>query len=104
MLAEMLHDRARIHVQAGAGGNGGELSTRSARPAGRPRGATAATAARRARLRRSLRDLHEFRRRTHYRAGAAGTGKAPTHGAMGRRSNRGSAGTQIAAPGEDGGD
>ena len=83
-MSTMLYDKARIHVQAGRGGDGSrELPPRGARPA------------RRARRRRrraggdvvvdcdaSLRDLQAFRRRTHFRAHAGGDGGASQrHGA-----------------------
>jgi GTPase len=109
MLAEMLDDRARIHVQAGAGGNGATSFRREAHvPRGGPdggdggRGGAVVFA-----CDDSLRDLHELRRRTHYRGGRGGNGEgAQRHGADGRTLEiRVPPGTQIAAPAdEDGGD
>ena len=85
----MLHDRARIHVQAGARRQRlGELPPRGARPARRTRtAATAATAATScSSATPSLRDLQSFRRRTHYRAPAGGDGGASQrHGARGEQ-------------------
>jgi GTP-binding protein len=82
----MLHDRAKIHVQAGAGGDGCVSFRREAHvPRGGPdggdggRGGAVVLA-----CDDSLRDLQGFRRKTHYRAGRGGHGKgALRHGADG---------------------
>ncbi len=82
----MLHDRARIHVQAGAGGDGCMSFRREAHvPRGGPdggdggRGGDVVVV-----CDDSLRDLQSFRRRTHYRAGRGGHGEgALRHGADG---------------------
>jgi GTP-binding protein len=83
----MLHDRARIHVQAGAGGDGCVSFRREAHvPRGGPDGGNGARGGAVVLLcDDSLRDLQEFRRKTHYRAGRGGHGKgALRHGADGR--------------------
>ncbi|HYM66660.1 MAG TPA: GTPase ObgE, partial [Patescibacteria group bacterium] len=84
----MLHDRARIHVQAGAGGDGG-------------RGGDVVFV-----CEDSLRDLQGFRRRTQYRAGRGGHGEgALRHGADGEVLRIGvPPGTQIVASDDDEGD
>jgi GTP-binding protein len=82
----MLHDRARIHVQAGAGGDGCVSFRREAHvPRGGPdggdggRGGDVIVV-----CDGSLRDLQAFRRRTHHRAGRGGHGEgALRHGADG---------------------
>jgi GTP-binding protein len=109
MLAEMLDDRARIHVQAGAGGNGATSFRREAHvPRGGPDGGGGGHGGAVVFVcDDSLRDLHELRRRTHYRAGRGGHGEgAQRHGADGQTLEiRVPPGTQIAAPAdEDGGD
>jgi GTPase len=109
MLAEMLDDRARIHVQAGAGGNGAMSFRREAHvPRGGPDGGDGGHGGALVLVcDDSLRDLHEFRRQTHYRAGRGGHGEgAQRHGADGQTlAIAVPPGTQIAAPaGEDGGD
>jgi GTPase len=109
MLAEMLDDRARIHVQAGAGGNGAMSFRREAHvPRGGPDGGDGGHGGAVVLVcDDSLRDLHEFRRRTHYRAGRGGHGEgAQRHGADGQTLEIAvPPGTQIEAPaGEDGGD
>ena len=83
----MLHDRARIHVQAGAGGDGCLSFRREAHvPRGGPdggdggRGGDVVVV-----CDDSLRDLQSFRRKAHYRAGRGGHGEgALRHGADGR--------------------
>jgi GTP-binding protein len=109
MLAEMLDDRARIHVQAGAGGNGATSFRREAHvPRGGPDGGDGGHGGAVVFVcDDSLRDLHELRRRTHYRGGRGGHGEgAQRHGADGQTLEIGvPPGTQIAAPAdEDGGD
>jgi GTPase len=82
----MLHDRARIQVEAGAGGNGCLSFRREAHvPRGGPdggdggRGGDVVLA-----CEDSLRDLQAFRHRSHYRAGRGGHGRgAHPHGADG---------------------
>jgi GTPase len=82
----MLHDRVRIHVQAGAGGHGAVSFRREAHvPRGGPdggdggRGGDVLVV-----CDESLRDLQAFRRRTHHRAGRGGHGEgALRHGADG---------------------
>ncbi len=83
----MLHDRARIHVQAGAGGDGCLSFRREAHvPRGGPdggdggRGGDVVVV-----CDDSLRDLQSFRRKAHYRAGRGGHGEgALRHGADGQ--------------------
>ncbi len=82
----MLHDRARIHVQAGAGGDGCVSFRREAHvPRGGPDGGDGAPGGAVVVVcDDSLRDLQGFRRKTHYRAGRGGHGKgALRHGADG---------------------
>jgi GTPase len=107
MLA-MLHDRARIQVQAGAGGDGCTSFRREAHvPRGGPdggdggRGGTVLVE-----CDDSLRDLQAFRRRTHHRAGRGGHGEgALRHGADGETLTiRVPPGTEISAPEGEGGD
>jgi GTP-binding protein len=82
----MLYDRATIHVQAGAGGNGCVSFRREAHvPKGGPdggdggRGGDVLIVAD-----RDLRDLSAFRHRRHYRAGRGGHGEgSQRHGAAG---------------------
>ncbi|HEY4429161.1 MAG TPA: GTPase ObgE [Solirubrobacteraceae bacterium] len=82
----MLHDRVRIHVQAGAGGDGCMSFRREAHvPRGGPdggdggRGGAVVVV-----CDESLRDLQSFRTRTHYSAGRGGHGEgALRHGADG---------------------
>ena len=83
----MLHDRARIHVQAGAGGNGAVSFRREAHvPRGGPDGGDGGRGGDVLVLcDESLRDLQAFRRRTHHRAGRGGHGEgALRHGADGQ--------------------
>ena len=76
-IAEMLHDRARIHVQAGAGGDGCTSFRREAHvPRGGPDGGDGGHGGAVVLVcDDSLRDLQGFRRRTHYRAGRGGHGE-----------------------------
>jgi GTPase len=81
-----MHDRAKIHVAAGAGGNGCTSFRREAKvPRGGPdggdggRGGDVVVV-----CDSSLRDLQSYRRRSHYRAGRGGNGEgALRHGAGG---------------------
>ncbi|MGP0100555.1 MAG: GTPase ObgE, partial [Solirubrobacteraceae bacterium] len=85
-MVAMLHDRARIHVQAGAGGDGSTSFRREAHvPRGGPdggdggRGGDVVVV-----CDDSLRDLQSFKRRSHYRAGRGGHGSgSQRHGADG---------------------
>ncbi|MGD0454028.1 MAG: GTPase ObgE [Solirubrobacteraceae bacterium] len=82
----MLHDRARIYAQAGAGGDGCTSFRREAHvPRGGPdggdggRGGDVVVV-----CDDSLRDLQSFKRRSHYRAGRGGRGSgSQRHGADG---------------------
>jgi GTP-binding protein len=79
-------DRARIHVQAGAGGDGCLSFRREAHvPRGGPDGGDGGRGGDVVLLcDDSLRDLQSFRRRTHYRAGRGGHGQGSLrHGADG---------------------
>jgi GTP-binding protein len=104
----MLHDRARIHVQAGAGGDGCTSFRREAHvPRGGPDGGDGGRGGEVVVVcDDSLRDLQAFRRKTHHRAGRGGHGEgALRHGADGQTLTiRVPPGTQISAPEEDGGD
>lgn len=81
-----MHDRARIHVQAGGGGDGSLSFRREAHvPKGGPdggdggRGGDVVVV-----CSESLRDLESFRRRSHFKAGRAGHGQGSLrHGADG---------------------
>jgi GTPase len=104
----MLHDRARIHVQAGAGGDGCMSFRREAHvPRGGPdggdggRGGDVVVV-----CDDSLRDLQSFRRKAHYRAGRGGHGEgALRHGADGQKLTiRVPPGTQISGGEDDGSD
>jgi GTP-binding protein len=97
----MLHDRARIHVRAGAGGDGATSFRREAHvPRGGPdggdggRGGAVVVV-----CDDSLRDLQGFRQSAHYRAGRGGHGGgALRHGARGEDLTIGvPPGTQIEA-------
>ncbi len=82
----MLHDRARIQVQAGAGGDGSMSFRREAHvPRGGPDGGDGGRGgAVVVECDDSLRDLQSFRRRSLYRAGRGGHGEgALRHGADG---------------------
>jgi GTP-binding protein len=104
----MLHDRARIHVQAGAGGDGATSFRREAHvPRGGPDGGDGGRGgAVLVECDDSLRDLQAFRRRTHHRAGRGGHGAgALRHGADGETLTiRVPPGTEIRAPEGDGED
>jgi len=103
-----VHDRARIQVQAGAGGDGAMSFRREAHvPRGGPDGGDGARGGDViAVCDASLRDLQSFRRRGRYRAGDGGRGEgALRHGAAGEPLLlRVPPGTAIAAGEEDGGD
>jgi GTPase len=82
----MLHDRARIHVQAGAGGDGCASFRREAHvPRGGPDGGDGGRGGQVVLVcDDSLRDLQAFRRKVHYSAGRGGHGEgALRHGADG---------------------
>jgi GTPase len=104
----MLHDRARIHVQAGAGGDGCTSFRREAHvPRGGPDGGDGGRGGEVVVIcDDSLRDLQAFRRKTHHRAGRGGHGEgALRHGADGQTLTiRVPPGTQVSAPEDDGGD
>ncbi|MGH2851833.1 MAG: GTPase ObgE, partial [Solirubrobacteraceae bacterium] len=81
-----LYDKARIHVQAGRGGNGSASFRREAHvPRGGPDGGDGGAGGDIViACDGSLRDLQAFRRRTHFRAPAGGDGGASQrHGADG---------------------
>jgi GTP-binding protein len=107
-MDDMLHDRARIHVQAGAGGAGCVSFRREAHvPRGGPDGGDGGRGGAVVVIcEDSLRDLQSFRRRTHYSAGRGGHGEgALRHGADGETLTiRVPPGTQIVAPDIEGGD
>jgi GTPase len=108
MLVEMLHDRAKIFVQAGAGGDGSTSFRREAHvPRGGPDGGDgghggAVTLV----CDDSLRDLQWFRHKTHYRAGRGGHGEgSQRHGADGKDLEIAvPPGTEVVASEEDDGD
>ena len=104
----MLHDKARIHVQAGAGGDGSTSFRREAHvPRGGPDGGDGGRGGDVVLLcEDSLRDLQSFRRRSSYRAGRGGHGEGSLrHGADGETLTlRVPPGTQILAREADGGD
>lgn len=82
----MLHDRARIEVKAGAGGDGSASFRREAHvPRGGPDGGNGGRGGEVVLVcDDSLRDLQSFRRKAHYRAGRGGNGEgALRHGADG---------------------
>jgi GTP-binding protein len=81
-----MHDRGRIHVQAGAGGNGCLSFRREAHvPKGGPDGGDGGRGGDVVLVcDDSMRDLQAFRRRSHFRAGRGGHGQgALRHGADG---------------------
>ncbi len=83
----MLHDRARIHVQGGAGGDGCASFRREAHvPRGGPDGGDGARGGNVVLVcDDSLRDLQSFTRRSHFRASPGGRGEgALRHGADGQ--------------------
>jgi GTP-binding protein len=104
----MLHDRAKIYVQAGGGGDGSMSFRREAHvPRGGPDGGDGGHGGAIALVcDDSLRDLQWFRHKTHYRAGRGGHGEgSQRHGADGRELEIAvPPGTQIVAADEDGGD
>jgi GTPase len=84
--SKMLHDRAKIEVRAGAGGNGCLSFRREAHvPKGGPDGGDGGRGGDVIlRCDDNLRDLQGFRRRAHFRAGRGGHGQgAQRHGADG---------------------
>jgi GTP-binding protein len=108
-MQRMLHDRARIYVQAGGGGDGCMSFRREAKvPRGGPDGGDGGRGGELILVcDESLRDLQSFRRRSHYRAGRGGHGEgALRHGADGETLTiRVPPGTQIeAAQDDDAGD
>jgi GTPase len=85
-MVTMLHDRARIHVQAGAGGDGCMSFRREAHvPRGGPDGGDGGHGGAVVFVcHDSLRDLQSFRRKAHHSAGRGGHGEgALRHGADG---------------------
>jgi GTP-binding protein len=104
----MLHDRARIYVQAGAGGDGCASFRREAHvPRGGPDGGDGGRGGDVVLLcDESLRDLQAFRRRAHHRAGRGGHGEgALRHGADGETLTIGvPPGTEVAAADDEPGD
>jgi GTP-binding protein len=104
----MFYDRARIHVAAGAGGDGAVSFRREAHvPRGGPDGGDGGPGGKVVLVcEDSLRDLQPFKRKTHYRAGRGGRGGgALRHGAAGRNLTIGvPPGTAITVPGGEGDD
>jgi GTPase len=104
----MLHDHARIHVEAGAGGDGCMSFRREAKvPKGGPDGGDGGRGGEVLLVcDDSLRDLQSFRRKAHYRAGRGGHGEgALRHGADGETlSIRVPPGTVIVGSDGEGGD
>jgi len=85
-MTPMLHDRAKIYVQAGAGGDGSASFRREAHvPRGGPDGGDGGRGGDIVVVcDDSLRDLQSFKRRSHYRAGRGGHGSgSQRHGADG---------------------
>jgi GTP-binding protein len=107
-MVTMLHDRARIHVQAGAGGDGCMSFRREAHvPRGGPDGGQGGHGGAVVVVcDDSLRDLQSFRRKAHHAAGRGGHGEgALRHGADGQTLTIGvPPGTQITGPEGEGGD
>ncbi len=107
-MGVMLHDRARIHIQAGAGGDGCMSFRREAKvPRGGPDGGDGGRGGDVVAVcDDSLRDLQSFRRRSHFRAGRGGHGEgAQRHGADGDTLViRVPPGTEITASDAEGGD
>ena len=86
-MVGMLHDRARIHLQAGAGGNGCASFRREAHvPRGGPDGGDGGRGGAVVLVcDDGLRDLQSFRRKAVYRAGQGGHGEgSQRHGADGQ--------------------
>jgi GTPase len=104
----MLHDKARIHVQAGAGGDGAMSFRREAHvPRGGPDGGDGGRGGDVVLVcDGSLRDLQSFRRRSQFHAGRGGHGEGSLrHGADGRALEiRVPPGTAVRAREEDGED
>ncbi len=104
-MGRMLHDRARIYVEAGGGGDGCMSFRREANvPRGGPDGGDGGRGGDVVLLcDESLRDLQAFRRRSHFRAGRGGHGEgALRHGADGETLYiRVPPGTQITASERD---
>jgi len=104
----MLHDHARIHVQAGAGGDGCTSFRREAHvPRGGPDGGDGARGGDVVAVcDASLRDLQSYRRRVRFRAGTGGRGEgALRHGAAGAPLTlRVPPGIEIVAYDQDAGD
>ena len=105
----MLHDRARIEIEAGAGGDGSTSFRREAHvPRGGPDGGDGGRGGDVILVcDGSLRDLQAFRRRSRFRAGRGGHGQgSQRHGADGATLEiRVPPGTEVtAAAGEEGGD
>jgi GTP-binding protein len=102
----MLHDRARIHVKAGAGGDGATSFRREAHvPRGGPDGGDGGRGgAVLVVCDDALRDLQRLARRTHYSAARGGNGSgALRHGANGEDLEIAvPPGTEVASLGEDG--
>src|ERR1700729_3027802 len=104
----MLHDHARIHLKAGAGGDGSTSFRREAHvPRGGPDGGDgghggAVTLV----CDDSLRDRRCFRHKTHYRAGRGGHGEgSQRHGADGKDLEIAvPPGTEVVASEDDEGD
>ncbi|HTW43074.1 MAG TPA: GTPase ObgE [Solirubrobacteraceae bacterium] len=98
----MLHDHARIHVQAGAGGDGCTSFRREAHvPRGGPDGGDGGRGGDVVFVcDESLRDLQSFKRKAHYRAGRGGHGEgALRHGADGATLTiRVPPGTEVTGP------
>jgi GTP-binding protein len=107
-MVTMLHDRARIHVEAGAGGDGCMSFRREAHvPRGGPDGGDGGHGGAVVFVcDESLRDLQSFRRKAHHSAGRGGHGEgALRHGADGQTLTISvPPGTQIIGADEDGGD
>jgi GTPase len=104
----MLHDRARIHVRAGAGGDGCTSFRREAHvPRGGPDGGDGGRGGAVVLVcDDSLRDLQSFKRKSHHHAGRGGHGEgAQRHGADGETLIIAvPPGTQVAAAQEEAGD
>jgi GTPase len=104
-MTAMLHDRARIQILAGAGGDGCSSFRREAHvPRGGPDGGDGGRGGEVVLVcDESLRDLQSFRRRSRYRAGGGGNGEgSQRHGADGETLIlRVPPGTQISGEGEE---
>ncbi len=107
-MVGVLHDRARIHIRAGAGGDGCMSFRREAKvPRGGPDGGDGGRGGDVLFVcDESLRDLQSFKRTSHYRAGRGGHGEgALRHGADGETlAIAVPPGTQIVAAEDDEGD